>query len=170
MKKYIPNILTTYRLIIALLIPLLLIYNKYNLLVILFIIAIISDLLDGYLARKWNVTSLYGKVVDMIGDKSLALISSASFALLTSKWFIITLIFEIIILIINSINYLKTKDINKHESSIYGKIKTWFLFISLLIGLISYKIGVLSNLILPFILITMIMQIMTAYNYLNNKY
>ena len=80
MKKYIPNILTTYRLIIALLIPFLFFNNYYNLLTILFVIALISDSVDGILARKWNVTSNYGKICDAIGDKLLAL-SASSFVL-----------------------------------------------------------------------------------------
>ena len=79
MKKNIPNFLTTYRLIVSIFIPILFYYNKYNLLGILFTIALFSDAVDGILARKWKVTSNYGKIADAIGDKLLALSACTTF-------------------------------------------------------------------------------------------
>lgn len=37
----------------------------------LFIIAVASDILDGYLARAWKVESVFGRVVDPFADKIL---------------------------------------------------------------------------------------------------
>lgn len=169
MRKYIPNILTTYRLIVAILIPILFFYGNYNILVLLFITAILSDLIDGALARKWNVTSKYGKIVDIISDKALAILASLTFAIALNKWFIITLALEMIITLINGITYLRTKNIDNHESSMFGKLKTWFLFIALLIGFISYKIKVIDQIVLPFIILTAGMQIVTAIDYIKNN-
>lgn len=174
MKKYIPNILTTYRLIVGFLIPILFFNNQYNLLSILFIIALLSDAIDGVLARKWNATSAYGKVCDAIGDKLIALSASFTFIITVNKYFFITLILEIIIVIINGIKFIKwksfkDKSFSKHKSSIYGKIKTWFLFISLFIGYISYKFNIFSKFIIPLIVLTSIMQIITAINYALKK-
>ena len=104
MKKYIPNILTTYRIFVALLIPFLFFKGQYNTLSILFVIALLSDLFDGYLARKWNVISIYGKMADAIGDKLLALSASTTFIIAINKNFIITLILEFIIIIIKFTN------------------------------------------------------------------
>jgi len=39
----------------------------------LFIIAAITDALDGHLARKWNVVSVFGRVMDPFADKALVL-------------------------------------------------------------------------------------------------
>lgn len=174
MKKYIPNILTTYRIFVALLIPFLFFKGQYNTLSILFVIALLSDLFDGYLARKWNVISIYGKMADAIGDKLLALSASTTFIIAINKNFIITLILEFIIIIINCTKFiaygnLKNREFNKNKSSIYGKIKTVFLFISLFIGFISYKYSSFSKLILPFIIITAIFQVITAINYAIRK-
>lgn len=43
--------------------------DLYYLSVAIVLFAIITDVLDGYLARKWNVTSLTGYFLDGIGDK-----------------------------------------------------------------------------------------------------
>lgn len=174
MKKYIPNILTTYRLIVALLIPLLFFNNHYNLLTILFITALLSDSIDGFLARRWHVTSTYGKLCDMVGDKLLALSSSATFIIAVNRYFIITLILELVICFVNMINViksgaLKSNDFSNHKSSLCGKLKTVFLFISLFFGYISYKFNAFNIIILPLIIITGIMQMITAISYIFNK-
>jgi CDP-diacylglycerol--glycerol-3-phosphate 3-phosphatidyltransferase len=41
--------------------------------VVLFILAAITDALDGYLARKWEVTSTFGRIMDPFCDKVLIL-------------------------------------------------------------------------------------------------
>ena len=174
MKKYIPNILTTYRLVVALLIPFLFFKNYYNLLTILFITALLSDSIDGFLARKWHVTSTYGKLCDIVGDKLLALLSSITFIIAVNRYFIITLILELVICFVNMINViksgaLKNNDFSNHKSSLCGKLKTVFLFVSLFFGYISYKFKVFDILILPLIIITALMQILTAINYAFNK-
>lgn len=174
MKKYIPNILTTYRLIVALLMPILFFKNYYNLLTILFITALLSDAIDGVLARKWNVTSTYGKLCDMVGDKLLALSACSTFIIAVNKYFIVTLILELIICFVNMINIiksgaLKNNDFSNHKSSICGKIKTCFLFTSLFFGYISYKFKKFDVIIIPLIIITGFMQMLTAINYIFNR-
>ena len=44
-----------------------------NVSIVLFIAAATTDWLDGYLARKWNVESIFGRIMDPFCDKVLVL-------------------------------------------------------------------------------------------------
>ena len=74
MQKYIPNFLTTFRCVSSLIVPVFIVYgDEFGAIIapIIFIIAGITDFFDGYLARKYNVTSNFGKIVDPVADKML---------------------------------------------------------------------------------------------------
>ncbi|MFA5777289.1 MAG: CDP-diacylglycerol--glycerol-3-phosphate 3-phosphatidyltransferase [Parcubacteria group bacterium] len=76
-KKQIPNVITIGRGAMALAIAGLFmsnLENRFLIIFILFLLASISDWLDGYLSRKWKVVSDFGKVFDPIFDKILTLI------------------------------------------------------------------------------------------------
>ena len=69
MKKFI-TLLTVSRIIVApILFILVLFFQAYGLTLILFMFAAASDYADGYLARKFNLTSILGEVLDPIADK-----------------------------------------------------------------------------------------------------
>ncbi|MGM0379562.1 MAG: CDP-alcohol phosphatidyltransferase family protein [Bacillota bacterium] len=64
MKKYIPNLLSIIRFFISFI---LLIDNKY-LFMIIYIFIGLSDFLDGYIARKYNLETDLGAKLDSIAD------------------------------------------------------------------------------------------------------
>ena len=66
------NLITISRIILAVIIFFLLTFpDKYILALIMFLFASISDFLDGYLARKYDQTSIIGEILDPIADKIL---------------------------------------------------------------------------------------------------
>lgn len=79
MRWTLPNILTIARLIAVPLLPVMFLFfdrpwaDWYAM--VLFIIAAITDYLDGYLARAWKLESLFGAAMDPIADKALVMIA-----------------------------------------------------------------------------------------------
>ncbi len=77
LQRRIPNILTIARVVVAIAFFAVLSLNwpvtprQCLLAMALFIVAAVTDALDGHLARKWNATSQFGRVMDPFADKIL---------------------------------------------------------------------------------------------------
>ncbi len=81
LRRQLPNALTMLRLFLAAAFFAALNAFRYpttnqgwaNLAIVLFVAAAITDAFDGHLARKWNVTSMFGRIMDPFCDKVLVL-------------------------------------------------------------------------------------------------
>lgn len=100
---------------------------KYIVCAVLFIIASCTDFIDGYLARKYNMVTDFGKVMDAIADKILVngiLITLAYDGL-------ISVIIPIVVItrdtIVDSIKMVAGSKGGAVGASIAGKIKTIFM-------------------------------------------
>lgn len=168
-KENIPNILTMTRIVLTPIIIILGLLNKTNLVIIFATICALTDMLDGKLARKWNIISRKGAKLDTIADKIFGI--GIIISLIRKKHLLIfLLILEIIIAITNLYYYYST---NKVESLIIGKIKTTFLYCSIIFCMISLYFKVATNLTNGFIYATINLQILCLiqyfFNFLDNK-
>ncbi len=196
-KEQIPNYLTIIRiLIVPIIIPILLInfgpqiYSfsfhdltisfKLNMLigVILFIIASITDALDGFLARKYNWVSNFGKFWDPLADKILT--NSVLFCLASPNINFVPIWIPIIMLIRDIIiDGARIAALNKKviiAANWYGKIKTIVLMIAIIIIMFiginhNYDNGIYYWLIQNFIMyISLILCIISAIIYMYKFY
>lgn len=89
----IPNILTVFRFILIPVFAHYLYVQKYQTAVIVFLIAGLTDVLDGHIARKFNLITSWGKFADPLADK---LMQVTAVALLTMQkkipWFILAIV------------------------------------------------------------------------------
>ncbi|KUM60735.1 hypothetical protein ACN42_g6380 [Penicillium freii] len=76
----VPNILTFSRLLAAPVVGYLLVHNYHTAALSLFAYAGITDLVDGYIARRYNLQTVVGTIIDPMADKLLMTIGVACLA------------------------------------------------------------------------------------------
>ncbi len=79
----IPNLLSTFRLVASFYFVHLLLKNQIKWAFILFVVAALTDFLDGFFARKFNTVSDIGRMLDPLADKFLMFASYSIFAYLS---------------------------------------------------------------------------------------
>ena len=174
--KNLPNVLTISR--IVLLAPLLMmIYlpnDQLNLIsVILFILIVLTDFFDGFFARRQNVTSEFGKMLDPIADKLLVV---GVLIVLMIKGTIEDLsILPALLIIFREIfiSGLREFAANRNtqasiDVSQVGKLKTAIQMLSLLLILSSLVLNnliILLNIGIIFLWISMLLALISGYKY-----
>lgn len=135
----IPNVITYIR--IALVFPILycLFEEKIILTIIFFVIAAVSDFIDGYIARKFNQKSEVGSIIDPFADRLL--LNSTLITLGAKGWIPnilwITVMLRDIILCIDSLYIFCTTHLLEAKPSLYGKTCTLFQIFTVVLVLID---------------------------------
>ena len=147
---------------------------KYIIAGVLFIIASLTDFLDGYIARKYNLVTDFGKMIDSIADKILV---NSVLIILSSSGFIHPIIPVIIILrdtVVNSIKMVAGNKGNVVAAIKSGKIKAACLMVGIVLTFFYNLPFELWNLkVSDFLLIiASILSITSAIEYyqMNKKY
>ena len=108
---------------------------KYIVAGVLFIVASLTDFVDGYLARKNNMVTDFGKMLDSIADKVLV---NSVLIILAAHGFISPIIPVVIIVrdsIVNSIKMIAGNKGNVVAAIYSGKIKAACLMIGIVLTL-----------------------------------
>lgn len=143
MKWNVPNILTMVRMFCTPVVVLLFLLNipsGIGVFVALgvYVLACITDFLDGYIARKYNQITDFGKFMDQIADKAItttAMILVLFAGNVTAVWLAV-LIILIVVLRDNVISGIRMVAANKNvviAADIFGKVKSFFLDIASMI-------------------------------------
>jgi CDP-diacylglycerol--glycerol-3-phosphate 3-phosphatidyltransferase len=169
--KNIPNILTISRLLCCPLWLLLFYFDFYISCLILIFYSGITDFLDGFLARKYNATSIIGKALDPIADKIFTSTVLITFIVDSRANFIIVSAIIIRELMVSGLrealsNYNKSYLL---EVTFLAKIKTASQFLAIFIlALVPLNIS-FSNTVYSFgtifLYLTAILTVYTGYKY-----
>lgn len=78
--SFLPNLITLIRIILLVPLSILLVKQEYSVALILFVIAGLSDALDGFLAKHFSWVSRFGAILDPLADKALLVITMSILA------------------------------------------------------------------------------------------
>ena len=138
MKMNIANRLTILRILLIVPFIIILVWKSdqfsYRLIAfVIFAIASLTDFLDGYLARKFNLITNFGKLMDPLADKILVLSSLLIFVELkyVPAWMVIVIITRDFL--INGIRSLAASKGHVLPAGYLGKVKTTTQMIAILL-------------------------------------
>ncbi|MBO7530904.1 MAG: CDP-diacylglycerol--glycerol-3-phosphate 3-phosphatidyltransferase [Lachnospiraceae bacterium] len=165
-----PNALTVFRIILIIPFTVLLLGGQRgwfgsNLLIpdiiadLIFIIASLTDMLDGKIARRYGLVSNFGKFMDPLADKLL--VCTAMIALIDMKripaWVVIIIIAREFI--ISGFRLIAVENGKVIAASWWGKFKTTFQMIMVILMIVEPSLVLLG---MPVIVVDIIMYIALA--------
>lgn len=132
----IPNALTLVRFLLLGLYPFLY-FNKgmpYNKIwaFAVFLIAGLTDALDGYIARRYNLITKWGKLMDPLADKLMLLTVLGCYFIdgIIKLWVILIIALKELLMIAGAAFLLKNRKVVV-QANIYGKLATFLFYIAI---------------------------------------
>lgn len=172
-----PNILTLLRIISVPFIGYMLYIEEYTIALVLFIASGLTDILDGYLARKMNTISSFGKLADPFADK---LVQVTALAILYTKgvvpWAVLAIVcIKEALQLLGGFNLLKKKNIVVYSNK-FGKIASFIFYLAVGLSILFSIIGKqmynnpvqFTSLIQMILALAVIPMLIAFYKYLNN--
>ena len=139
--KVLVNVLTLLRVLATFLLPVVWKLFSPSKILIFVICILLTDFFDGFLARKYNVSTLLGSILDCFADKLFGIAIILVIATYYKSFYIV-LLME---LIIASINVIAAFRGAKTASSMLGRAKMWVLGLAIVISMISiFKYNLMS--------------------------
>ena len=148
-QKNIPNILTILRFILIPIILYFIFTGHYLLGFIFFTISGITDILDGAIARKFNLVTNFGKLMDPLADKltQISVLATLVFQKIIPFWILVVVLLKELLMIIGA-SFLYGKDVVVY-SKWFGKLATVLFYLAIVCSLINKEFaltGVWQNL------------------------
>jgi cardiolipin synthase len=109
--------------------------NDYYIAMLVVMVAGITDFLDGRIARKFNMITDLGKVIDPVADKLMqfAMLITLTFNVKNMYMLTIYLIIKEVVLALIAFIILKTKGRRLNGAKWYGKVCTAVLYVVMLV-------------------------------------
>ena len=134
--------------------------NAFFIAALIFALASITDFLDGYIARKYNLVSDFGKLMDPLADKILvcaALITMVELQILPSWMVIIIISREFAVSILRAVAATSGKVIAASKG---GKAKTVSQIVAIMMMLLGIPFSIYA------MWIAVILTVYSGYDYL----
>ena len=172
MKVALINLMTFSRIVLAIIVFLLLAIDSYlEVALMLFTLASFTDYLDGYLARKYSLTSQLGEILDPVADKILIVFLFFGLALNLSSY-LIGFIGSCIItreIWVSALRDHNSRNLNVEATKVtfLAKIKTSIQLFTIFIYLVALAFNKMLIIIFGdiFLIISLLITLYTGYIY-----
>lgn len=116
---------------------------------LVFLLAGLTDIVDGYIARKYNCISNLGKVLDPLADKMMQCAAMICLMIkgLIPLWFGIPFILKEVVLLLGGL-FLYTNNRVLAVSKWYGKFAVTFFYLTIVSVIVFHKFFVENQLLL----------------------
>jgi cardiolipin synthase (CMP-forming) len=147
----IPNILTLVRILLTPLLIILLLRREYSLGLLVFVLAGISDALDGFIARCFDQRTLLGAYLDPLADKILLVSSFICLGVLKvlPAWLAVVVITRDVIIVLGIAILTITEKPYEVRPSIISKCTTAAQLVTVMIILVHQHFGLFSLVLTP---------------------
>jgi cardiolipin synthase len=138
-----PNLFTLARLVLAPFVASDILHGRYGRAIILLFAAGFTDMIDGFLARRFEISTRAGAYFDPIADKILLSVIYVSLGLAGAMpWWMVAVVFGRDVLILAMAGYgLLFTALRKFPPSVWGKIST-FLQIAAALVVLGARAGI----------------------------
>ncbi|MBR6033712.1 MAG: CDP-diacylglycerol--glycerol-3-phosphate 3-phosphatidyltransferase [Clostridia bacterium] len=136
MLKHVPNILTIIRFLLVPFIVSFALQDNYIVAAIFLVISGITDVADGYIARKFNFVTDFGKLMDPLADKCTQVATLIVLVVqgIIPLWILIVVLIKEFLLVVGA-SFLYGKDLVV-SSKWYGKISTVLFYVAIFMSMI----------------------------------
>lgn len=143
-SRNIPNIISSLRIVLVAPIVVFLLTGQYQLALVLFLIAGLSDGLDGFLARRFGWMTRLGAILDPLGDKLLMVSCYLVLGWLDQLpvWLVAAVIVRDLVIVTGALLYYFLIETVSMEPTVISKVNTVFQL--LLITLVLFSLATLT--------------------------
>ena len=167
--KNIPNILTMLRMAAVPVFVVFMLKDQLSIAVTIFILAELTDVLDGFIARKYNLITPFGKIADPLADKLMQLAALFMFSLKDMIPKIIPwLVFCKELFMLVSGIYLIRKKFDM-SSKWFGKLTSVILFVTIMLVFFDVPRQITDVMLWLCVCMAIFAALMYVRNYYRNK-
>lgn len=163
-----PNLLTIVRFILVPFMTYFLITKNFTIAILLYVIASITDVVDGFIARRFNLVTKLGKFLDPMADKLLQFSALVGLWIveLIPLWIVIIFFLKELFMGLGAIKLLQKNIVV--QSKWFGKLSTNFFFLAIVASMLSPFITALTNYIIPLFILALLSLVFAFIMYLVN--
>ena len=170
MLKYVPNALTVVRFLLIPVIVIACVQEEYIWAIAILTLSGLTDVLDGTIARKFNFTTNFGKLIDPLADKitQISILGTLVVKNIVPLWILVTVLVKEAAMVAGA-SFLYGKELVV-SSKWYGKAATVLFYLAIVLSMIFRDLGIQNNIDLIIYYIAVAMTVFSLVMYFREFY